>query len=140
MLYYADRRYTIIKNKNELYDIYDGKKKGNGSIRNQTKEYVDSFIPTRKNRPNADFLDREVSKQVFSYANISPRHSVNLERASLVTRLLEIEDFSRYKHPWLAKVIQLSMEYLLLEGLDDAFRSSQIREEILNICEDKLNT
>lgn len=53
----------------------------------------------------------------------------------LATKLLEKEDFSNYKYPWLAKVIQLSLEYLALEGLQDAFRASQIPDEILDICE-----
>ena len=55
-----------------------------------------------------------------------------------MARLLELESFSDYKYPWLAKVIQLSLEYLTLEGLPDAFLSSQIPDKILDICAEEL--
>ena len=139
MFYYADRRYTIIENSNGTYTIYDGKIGEKGTRKNQSKEWTDNFIQQRKNRPHASTLDREVNNHIFSYTNISIKHSKTLERASLANRLFEIEDFSNYKYPWLSKVIQLSLEYLILEGLPDAFRSSQIPDEILEICAKEIN-
>lgn len=138
MFYYADRRYTIIENSSGTYDIYDAKLGERRTRKNQTKEWTDNFIQQRKNRPNASRLDREVNKHIFAYSNISLERAENLEKAALVTKLFELEDFSNYKHPWLGRVIQLSLEYLILEGLPDAFRSSQIPDEILDICAEEL--
>ena len=138
MFYYADRRYTIIKNSNGTYDIYDEKYGKSGTRKGQTKEWTDHFIQQRKNRPNASRLDQEVNKHIFAYSNISVKRSESLEKAALVTKLFELEDFSKYKNPWLGRVIQLSLEYLILEGLPDAFRSSQIPDEILDICAEEL--
>ena len=138
MFYYADRRYTIIENSSGTYDIYDAKYGEKGTRKNQTKEWTDNFIQQRKNRPHAHELDRAVNEQIFSYANLPLKRSEYLEKAALVARLLELESFSDYKYPWLAKVIQLSLEYLTLEGLPDAFLSSQIPDKILDICAEEL--
>ena len=139
MFYYADRRYTIIENSSGTYDIYDSKYGEKGTRKNQTKEWTDNFIQQRKSRPHAHELDRAVNEQIFSYANLPIKQSKYLEKAALVARLLELESFSDYKYPWLAKVIQLSLEYLTLEGLPDAFLSSQIPDKILDICAEELN-
>lgn len=138
MFYYADRRYTIIENPNGTYDIYDGKYGKSKTRKGQTKEWTDNFIQQRKNRPNASRLDREVNKHISAYSSISVKRAENLEKAALVTKLFELEDFSKYKYPWLSRVIQLSLEYLILEGLPDSFRSSQIPDEILDICSEEL--
>ena len=58
MLYYEDRRYTIIEKDNGTYDIYDAKYGEKGTRRNQSKEWTDIFIKERKNRPNANIIDR----------------------------------------------------------------------------------
>lgn len=134
MFYYADRRYTIIENSSGTYDIYDAKYGERGTRKNQTKEWTDNFIQQRKSRPHARELDRAVNEQIFSYANLPLKRSEYLEKAALVARLLELESFSDYKYPWLAKVIQLSLEYLTLEGLPDAL----IPGEILDICAEEL--
>ena len=50
MLYYGDRRYTIIGKENGLYDIYDGKYGERRTLRNKSKEWTDDFIQNRKNQ------------------------------------------------------------------------------------------
>lgn len=45
--------------------------------------------------------------------------------------LLNEIDFTNWKYPWMAKVVQLSLEYLTLEGS----RDTDIPYEILDICE-----
>lgn len=54
------------------------------------------------------------------------------------SELLNKIDFTNYKYPWMAKIIELSLEYLTLDGLQDALRGSQIPDEILDICESKI--
>ena len=53
--------------------------------------------------------------------------------------LLNEIDFTNWKYPWLADVVKLSLEYLTLDGLEDAMREHSITDEILNICERELN-
>ena len=52
----------------------------------------------------------------------------------LANELLTKVDFTNWKHSWLSEVIKLSLEYLTLDGLEDAMRASEIPEEILEIC------
>lgn len=147
MLYYEDRRYTIIEKANGKYDVYDAKYGGKRSHKNQNKDWTDQFVATRQ-----DFLNRVShrktqsveKKQVSQTGNHSVRKSLptitkweSLDAVAtedLAAKLLEKEDFSNYKYSWLAKVIQLSLEYLTLEGLQDARRASEIPDEILDIC------
>lgn len=151
MLYYHDRRYTIIKkNRKELYDIYDAKHAGKLSHKNLSKKQTDQFIMKRQ-----DFLNQmthrntqSISKEPLSQPdNASAGKRIlqiteweyldAVKTEDLAAKLLEKEDFSNYNYPWLAKVIQLSLEYLTLEDLLEAFRASQIPEEILDICEEQ---
>ena len=147
MLYYEDRRYTIIEKANGKYDVYDAKYGGKRTHKNQNKEWAGRFVDTRR-----DLLNKRKHKKMQSAAkkqpgNDSVRESLpeitEWERLDavgtedLAAKLLEKEDFSNYKYPWLAKVIQLSLEYLTLEGLQDAFRASQIPDEILDVCEEE---
>lgn len=54
------------------------------------------------------------------------------------SELLNEVDFTNWKYPWLAEVTQLILEYLTLEGLQDAKRATDIPDEILDICEREL--
>ena len=54
--------------------------------------------------------------------------------------LLQNIDFTNWKYPWLAEITKLMLEYLTLEGLEDAGRASDIPDEILEICEKELKT
>lgn len=44
MLYYEDYRLKIIKNENDLYDVYDNKFAGRKTYRNASKEWIDEYI------------------------------------------------------------------------------------------------
>jgi len=54
--------------------------------------------------------------------------------------LIDLEkDQDEWKHEWLKDVCKLCLEYLTLDGLEDAFRATQIHEKILDIAEKELN-
>lgn len=49
------------------------------------------------------------------------------------------EDKNAWKYPWLKEVCQLCLEYMMLDGLQDALRASDIPDEILDIVEQAIN-
>ena len=72
----------------------------------------------------------------FLFAN-SPMSQEEIEEK--VSELLSNLDFTNWKYPWMAQIVQLALEYLSLEGLEDALRASQIPEEILSVCKKTLS-
>lgn len=140
MIYYEDNRFIIYENKDGTYNIHDAKFGGRPSYINQCQDSVDAFIQKRKEYVLANTMhDRYIYKRNVTLENNAKTNDRSMERLSHIVCLLKMEDFSNYKYPCLSKIIQLSLEYLMLEGLPDAYRSSQIPDEILEICSIELN-
>ncbi len=134
MLYYKDRGYSILQKDNQLYDIIDAKH--NTIFRdNQTKEEVDDFIKMRQDRIPVSSHSGPPRRETFAGPNIILWQSCNKKNASLIAKLYHMEDFSGYAYPWLSKVVQLALEYLVLKDIPGLPRASQIPLEILDICQ-----
>lgn len=54
------------------------------------------------------------------------------EQAEKLLQTIEI-DTSNWKYPWMKDICRLAVEYLTLDGLEDAKRASDIPEEIYDI-------
>jgi len=60
------------------------------------------------------------------------------KKAGELLRFLQI-DQNEWKHEWMKDICKLCLEYITLDGLEDAFRASQIPDQILDIAEKELN-
>lgn len=58
-----------------------------------------------------------------------------MNEKELANKLLNTADFANWKYPWMAEVTKLCLEYMTLNGLEDACRASDIPDEILEIVE-----
>lgn len=131
MIYYEDYRLTIVRNKNGTFNIHDAKYGGRALHKNKTKEWIDDYIQkvlSKRKSPSKE------TKNLTEWDLLN-----RVDTTDLAAKLIEKHDFENYNYPWLAKVIQLSLEYLTLGGLEDAYRASMIPDEILEICEKELN-
>lgn len=59
--------------------------------------------------------------------------------AAELLNLLEA-DRSDWKYGWIKDLCKLCVEYLTLDGLEDATRAAEIPDEILDIAEEALNS
>lgn len=58
---------------------------------------------------------------------------IRISSSAVFCKIFQVK--GQWRYPWLIEVIKRSLEYLSLEGLQDAKRSHDIPEEILEICE-----
>lgn len=61
------------------------------------------------------------------------------EKSGELLRILENENLERYTEPLIIEMCSLCLEYLTLEGLEDAKRASDIENEIFDLCEKYIN-
>ncbi len=60
------------------------------------------------------------------------------EAAGKILQALE-DDASNWKYDWMKDLCKLCLEYISLDGLQDAKRAAEIPDEILDIAEEALN-
>lgn len=56
----------------------------------------------------------------------------------LASELLNTVNFENWKYPFMAEITKLCLEYLTLDGLQDALRANSIPDEIMDIIEKEL--